>query len=105
MIGMRAMREQRSVLKLARYALFSPRQAAQESKNEENFKPALLIYLLFLIGYILFFWLKPLDFPDTGARVGENGGLLFWLKVMFWQPPLEAAWIVFLTGFVVWFAQ
>ena len=34
----------------------------------------------------------------------ETQGLVFWLKVMLWQPPLEAAWIVFLLALCRWFS-
>lgn len=98
----------RSMLKmslaLGRRALFSPAQAAREARKEENLRPALYLYSAFLLGYMLFFWIKPANFPDTGAALpGESQSLLFWLKVMIWQPPLEAAWILFLMGFIVWF--
>lgn len=96
----------KSIIVLGRRALFSPTRTASESGKAETLRPAILLYAAFLLGYTLFFWVKPLDFPDTGAVVSDQSlGLVFWIKVMLWQPPLEAAWIIFLMGFVAWFQK
>lgn len=81
----------------------SPRQAASASKKEENFSRCLAIYALFMFTSMLFYWLKPADFPE---RMGAAHPLGFWFKVMFfWQPLFEALSIALLLGLVQWFKQ
>ena len=96
----------KSAVVLAKLFLFSPSRAADESQKEENLLPCLGIYLAFTAAYILFFIFKPFDFPDQNAPFPrEPQTLMFWFKVMLWQPPLEAAWIAFLIGLVAWFRK
>jgi hypothetical protein len=93
-------------LKLSWAFLTSPSSAAEASRDERNASAALKIYAAFTFLYLLFFWLKPFDFPDQNAVLPpESQGLAFWLRVMLWQPPLEAAWIVFLIGMMRWFRE
>ena len=87
-------------------ALRSPSRAADEARKPGGAVPALWVYLAFTVGYLLFFWLKPFDFPDRNAPFpSEMQGLWFWFRVMLWQPPLELAWMAFLLGLVEWFRQ
>ncbi len=89
---------------LARLFLFAPARAADESMKEESLLPCLAIYIAFTAAYLLFFMFKPFDFPDQNAAYPrEPQTLMFWFKVMLWQPPLEAVWIAFLLGLVAWF--
>jgi|GEM_PF-1626273 len=91
---------------LSKMFLSSPSRAAEASQNEENLAPCFWIYVAFTLGTMLFFTMKPFDFPDQNAAYPrEAQNLLFWFKVMLWQPPLEAAWMAFLLGLVVWFGQ
>ena len=91
---------------LSKSFLFSPERAAQASQDERNLAPCFWIYAAFTLGTMLFFVMKPFDFPDQNAAYPrEAQNLMFWFKVMLWQPPLEAAWMAFLLGLVVWFRQ
>lgn len=92
-----------SSLRLFWLFLRSPSAAAEACRQKGAFMATMRIYLLFTVLYLLFFWLKPAGFPDAPAAAPASPGLLFWLKVMLWQPPLEAAWIVFLIGMIRWF--
>ncbi|MBI5629564.1 MAG: hypothetical protein HY921_01630 [Elusimicrobia bacterium] len=84
--------------------LKSPRRAAEACRNESALGPNMKIYIAFVACSTIFYWLKPWDFPDQlSAEPAASHDLLFWLKVMLWQPPLEAAWIAFLIGFIAWF--
>jgi hypothetical protein len=92
------------ILSLSRSFLFSPGKAADACKKGSSLAPCMWIYLAFTAAYMLFFTLKPFDFPDRNAALPrEPQTLLFWFKVMLWQPPLEAAWIAFLLGLLAWF--
>jgi hypothetical protein len=83
----------------------SPTAGAEKVKPKEAFLPAVKVYAAFLLLYALFFWLKPFDFPDPNVGVPrESQNLLFWLKVMSFQPLLEVAWVVFLYGMARWFS-
>ncbi len=96
----------RQATALGRLYLLSPAKGAAEARQEKSFLPSLWLYAAFLAGYLLFYWLKPWDFPDAlAAFPRESLDLAFWLKVMLWQPPLELAWIVFLAGLVAWFQE
>lgn len=90
-------------LRLARLYLFAPSAAADEASKEENLPLNLGLYLAFAAATMLFFAVKPFDFPDASAvdSLGSSG-LWFWFKVLLFQPPLEAAWIVCLMGLVSW---
>ncbi|MDD5657147.1 MAG: hypothetical protein PHF00_07820 [Elusimicrobia bacterium] len=86
--------------------MFSPSRAAQACRERSALAPCAAIYAAFTVAYLLFFAFKPFDFPDATAPYARQAeGLAFWLKVMLWQPPLEAAWIVFLAGLAAWFAS
>lgn len=90
----------------ARLCLFSPSRAAQSAKREDAWKDGLAIYAIFLAASAVFFWLKPADFPDVNAPIPiEHRGLGFWLKVGFWQLPLEAGWILFLAVLARFFSR
>lgn len=91
---------------VARRQLLSPSGAADAARLPGSLAPALAIYAVFLLATALFYSRKPFDFPDRNAAFPrETQNLAFWLKVMVWQPPLEAAWIVFLTALVEWFRR
>ncbi|MBI5239524.1 MAG: hypothetical protein HY926_03565 [Elusimicrobia bacterium] len=91
---------------LSKSFLFSPGRAAKDCTDDKNLAPCFWIYAAFTLGTMLFFALKPFDFPDQNAPYPrEAQTLMFWFKVMLWQPPLEAAWIAFLLGLVVWFRR
>ncbi len=92
--------------KLTKLFLSKPSKAAEASRDEANLGPNLALYFAFVVASMLFFWLKPFDFPDVNAALPrESQGLGFWFKVMLWQPPLEAAWIVFLLGLAQWLRE
>ncbi len=86
---------------LAKIFLTSPSRAVEASRDEKNLAPCLWIYAAFTVATMLFFMLKPGDFPDQSAAYPHE----FWFKVMLWQPPLEAAWLAGLLGLAVWFRQ
>lgn len=93
------------VLALAKIFLFSPYRAAEAARRQENLTPGLAIYAAFTAASIAFLCVKPADFPDAGAPLpSQTQGLAFWLRVSAWQPPLEAAWIVFLMGLIRFFS-
>jgi hypothetical protein len=84
----------------------SPTRAADAAKKSESLIPAACVYAGFVLTYLIFFWLKPFDFPDRNAPFPrETQGLWFWFRVMLWQPPLEAAWIALLVGLMEWFRR
>lgn len=96
----------RRMWSLSKSFLFFPGRAAEACADEENLAPCFWIYAAFTLGTMLFFALKPFDFPDQNAPYPREAQTLwFWFKVMLWQPPLEAAWIAFLLGLVAWFRQ
>lgn len=95
-----------SAFALGRAALFSPSRAAELAAQPAAPRPAAFIYAACLVATAVFFALKPFDFPDRNAAFPrEAQGLLFWLKVMLWQPPLEAALIVFVVALVEWLRE
>src|SRR5579883_2888623 len=102
MIGTLSMLSQ--ALRFSGLFVYSPAKAAQESRRRELLGPAVLIYAAFTVGTMLFYWLKPWDFPDVNAAFPRDSlSPLFWIKVMLWQPPLEAAWIALLAAWVAYF--
>jgi hypothetical protein len=87
-------------------ALLSPSRAAENAARPGSAVPAAWIYAAFLLVSAVFYAAKPFDFPDRNAAFPRQAqGLWFWLRVMAWQPPLEAAWIVFLLGLLEWFRE
>lgn len=91
---------------LAMTFLRSPRRAAEAATQPQNLGGCIGIYAAFLIGNLLFYWLKPWDFPDANAGPPPESPFWFWLKIMLlWQPPFELLSILFLMGLVVWFAS
>ncbi|HVA66046.1 MAG TPA: hypothetical protein VNK24_03875 [Elusimicrobiota bacterium] len=88
---------------LAKLYLFLPKRGAAAARKTESWLPSLWLYAAFLLGSLIFYWLKPWDFPDVNAPYPQQlMGLFFWIKVMIWQPPLEIVWILFALGLAVW---
>lgn len=88
---------------LGRLFLFSPSKAAAACVDERALFDALKIYGLTLLSAALFYRFKPYDFPDAYAAVPLGPqGILFWLKVMLWQPLLMAALIAFCAVLLRW---
>ncbi len=91
------------VIRLCRDYLFFPSRGAAQNKGSGEIPSNLAIYLLFLLLSLLFYWLKPWNFPDHYAPFpSQSPNFNFWLKVMLWQPPLEIVWILCLLGIMVW---
>ena len=91
------------ILALSRDYLFSPSRGAEENRENGNIPSNLILYAFFLTASLIFYWLKPWDFPDQYAPFPrEFQGFFFWFRVMLWQPPLEIAWILCLLGLVSW---
>ena len=91
------------ITQLCRDYLFFPARGA--AKNKENGEMVLnaSLYLVFLLLSLLFYWLKPWNFPDHYAPFpSQSPNFYFWLKVMLWQPPLEIVWILCLFGLMLW---
>ena len=93
-----------SLLGFARSCLFSPVSAASAAREPGSLAPATWIYAAFLLATAVFYAAKPFDFPDRNAPFPRQAQTLwFWLRVMLWQPPLEAAWIACLLALLSWF--
>jgi hypothetical protein len=91
------------ILALSRDCLFSPSRGAQANRKNGNIPQNLIIYALFLFGSLIFYWLKPWNFPDHYAPFPRDiQDFSFWFRVMLWQPPLEIVWIGCLLGLVSW---
>ncbi len=91
------------ILTLGRDCLFFPSRGAEENRKDGNIPQNLAIYALFLIGSLIFYWLKPWNSPDQYAPFPRDvQNFYFWFRVMLWQPPLEIAWIACLLGLVSW---
>lgn len=83
--------------------LIKPSAAAETAQQAGSLAPAIWLYVLFLLGTAVLYAWKPFDFPDRNAPFpADTQNLWFWLKVMAWQPPLEAAWVVFLLALLEW---
>ena len=96
----------KETLQLARQYLLAPSKGAEAARQDKSLVPSLWLYSAFTAGYLIFYWLKPFDFPDKNAPFPrETLNLFFWFRVILWQPPLELAWIVFLMGLVRWFKE
>ena len=88
---------------LAKLYLFFPKRGAKAARETSAWTPSLRLYAAFLIASLIFYWLKPWNFPDLNAPFPvEPQGLWFWTKVMIWQPPLEVVWILFALGLAAW---
>ncbi len=93
------------MLKAAWLFIRSPSKAAKAHSKAALDGNCAWIYLISTLAFMLLFWLKPFDFPDRTAPVPfEMQDLSYWLKAEFWQPVLEAGWVVFLLGFMSFFA-
>ncbi len=92
-----------SALRFGRLFLFSPAKAAAACATDRALRDSLIVYGLTLLGAALFQHWKPYDFPDAAAAVPLGPqGMLFWLKVMLWQPLLMAALIAFAGVLLRW---
>lgn len=90
-------------LNLCRDYLFFPTRGAEQNQPDGKPSQNLAIYAVFLIASLLFYWLKPWNFPDALAPVPRQAqDFYFWFRVMLWQPPLEIAWILCLLGLISW---
>lgn len=90
-------------LLFGRRFLFMPSKAAAACVEESALADGLAIYAAALLASAVFLRLKPYDFPDANAAapLGPQG-ILFWLKVMMWQPLLMAALIGFCGALLRW---
>lgn len=85
--------------------LTTPSRAAKTCASPGAFVSNLRIYLIFMAASLIFFQLKPADFPDANIPIVQvTRDFSFWLGMILWQPVLEAAWIVFILGLLRWFA-
>ena len=92
-------------LELSRMYLTSPSKGARSIEADPSWEANLGLYGAFIILSLIFYWLKPWDFPAPAEAASTPHGLWFWSKVMLWQPPLEAAWIFFLLGLAAFFKE
>jgi hypothetical protein len=96
----------KKALSFGRLFLFSPSKAAAACVEERAPLDALVVYGLTLAAAALFFRFKPYDFPDANAAVPMSAqGLLFWFKVMAWQPLLMGALIAFTAVLLRWLKE
>lgn len=91
-------------LAFSRELLLSPRKAVERLRRPgAALREAACIYAAFLAASVLFYAVKPADFPPLdGAQLPDPSqqGLLFWTKVQAWGPLLSAAWVALLAWFV-----
>ncbi len=93
----------RKTLRFASLFVFSPAKAAAACVEDGALLEGLKVYGLALFAAIIFYRFKPYDFPDANAAVPMvSQGLLFWLKVMLWQPLLMGALIGFCGVLLRW---
>jgi len=93
----------RKAFGLGRLFLFSPSKAAEACVKDGAIYEALKLYGLTLLAAAVFYRLKPYDFPDANAAVPlTSQSLLFWIKVMAWQPLLMGALVAFCAVFLRW---
>lgn len=84
--------------------LRTPSRAAQACARRDSLAANLWIYAAFTILSLIFFQLKPADFPDVHAPITPGArDALFYLGMAVWQPVLEAAWIVFILALIRYF--
>jgi hypothetical protein len=89
-------------------ALFfvSPARAAAAARAPGALLDGALVYAAALAASALYLALKPFDFPDPHAALPAGPqGLVFWVKVMAWQPLLLAALVVFCAALRRWMAD
>lgn len=93
----------RKALSFGRLFLFSPAKAAAACESDRALLDACKLYGLTLLASAVFYRFKPYDFPDANAAVPMGPqGILFWLKVMLWQPLLMGALIAFCAVLLRW---
>lgn len=93
----------RQALAFGRLFLFSPAKAAAACATDRALRDAAAVYALTLLGAAVFYRFKPYDFPDANAAVPMGPqGILFWLKVMLWQPLLMGALVAFAGVLLRW---
>ena len=93
----------KKTLLFARLFLFSPSKAAAACSEDGALLDSLKIYGLTLLTAAVFYRFKPYNFPDASAAIPmAPQGILFWLKVMLWQPLLMAALIGFCGLLMRW---
>lgn len=93
----------RKALAFGRLFLLSPAKAAAACEADRALVDALKLYGLTLLAAAVFYRFKPYDFPDAYAAVPAGPqGILFWLKVMLWQPLLMSALIAFCAVLLRW---
>ncbi len=93
----------KKALRLGYLFLSSPSRAAAACEEDRALFDALKIYAATLLASAVFYRFKPYDFPDAYAAVPMGPqGILFWLKVMAWQPLLMAALIAFSAVLLRW---
>ncbi|MDD5302094.1 MAG: hypothetical protein PHS14_03210 [Elusimicrobia bacterium] len=93
----------RKTLSFGRLFLFSPSKAAAACVSDRALLDALKLYALTLLTAAIFYRFRPYDFPDANAAVPLGPqGILFWLKVMLWQPLLMAALVAFAAVLLRW---
>ena len=93
----------KKALNFGRLFLFSPSRAASACLEDSAVRDGLTVYFLTLLCAAVFYRFKPYDFPDANAAVPMGPqGILFWLKVMAWQPLLMAALIAFAGVLLRW---
>lgn len=96
----------KSALRFGRLFLFSPSKAAAACAGDRALRDAVIVYGLTLLGAAVFQYWKPYDFPDANASVPMGSqGLLFWFKVMLWQPVLMAFLIGFTGALLQWMKE
>lgn len=84
--------------------LRSPSAAAEDCREPASWRSVLLVYAAFEVGHLLFFWLKPADFPDVGARQHAQG-FLFWLRARLFDVPVQLGTIAIALACLRWLAE
>ncbi|HVE13859.1 MAG TPA: hypothetical protein VNI01_10730 [Elusimicrobiota bacterium] len=83
--------------------LARPSRAVERLRQPDHaLRPAVRIFVLYLVVNTAFQTLKPADFPSPGPdslEFGVQGDWLFWVKVQLYNIPLTAAWIALAAWF------
>lgn len=96
----------KKTLGFARLFLSSPTKAAAACLEDAALGSALKVYGLTLSAAAVFFRFKPYDFPDANAAIPSGPQeMLFWLRVMLWQPLLMGALLGFCGGLLRWMKE